>query len=99
VSVSRRGYRVEGRVQGVGFRWWTRKTATQLGVEGFVRNLDDGAVEVQARGAGGALDTLEASLHKGPPMARVERVMAIDPVAPAPADEGTGFQVERGTSG
>ena len=42
-----RGYSVNGRVQGVGFRWWTRRTADRLGIAGSVRNLPDGSVEVQ----------------------------------------------------
>ena len=95
MSVSRRGYRVEGRVQGVGFRWWTRKLATRLGVEGRVRNRADGSVEVQARGTQGALDSLEASLHEGPAMARVTGVIGIDSDS---TDARAGFHVDRGDS-
>lgn len=42
---------VHGRVQGVGFRWWTRARASELGLRGFARNLNDGRVEVVAEGA------------------------------------------------
>lgn len=41
---------VSGRVQGVGFRWWTRSRALALGLSGFARNTDDGRVEVCAEG-------------------------------------------------
>ena len=68
----RRGFRVRGRVQGVGFRWWTRSTASELGLGGWVRNEPDGAVVVCAVGPPAALDTLEAALHRGPPAARVD---------------------------
>lgn len=65
---------VHGRVQGVGFRWWTRRLAMRLGVAGWVRNLSDGSVEVTARGDVEALERLHSALRRGPPMARVERV-------------------------
>ncbi len=69
-----RGYRVEGRVQGVGFRWWTRKTATALGLRGRVRNLADGSVEVRAAGPADAPNTLEAELRAGRGPAHVTSV-------------------------
>lgn len=75
---SEAGFRIEGRVQGVGFRWWTRKTGGRLGLTGAVRNLVDGAVEVRARGPSGAVDRLEELLHDGPGHAEVESVRRID---------------------
>lgn len=57
---------VRGRVQGVGFRAWTKGTARELGVDGFVRNLDDGRVEVAAQGERGAVTELEARLREQP---------------------------------
>ena len=60
------GYRVTGRVQGVGFRWWTRSQATRLGVTGTVRNMPDGAVVVHARGTEEQLASLHVELGKGP---------------------------------
>ncbi|WP_157250909.1 acylphosphatase [Nonomuraea typhae] len=42
---------VKGRVQGVGFRWWTRARALELGLTGWARNMDDGRVEVVAEGS------------------------------------------------
>jgi acylphosphatase len=87
---SMRGYRVVGRVQGVGFREWTRRTAERIGLVGCVRNRPDGSVEVQAAGSEDALGRLEAMLEKGPPLARVERVERMNP---EPAMPTTGFRV------
>jgi acylphosphatase len=75
--VAEAGYRVTGRVQGVGFRWWTRSLATRLGVSGSVRNLPDGSVAVHARGTDDQLRDLRAHLAEGPPAARVS---AVDPI-------------------
>jgi len=58
----------------VGFRWWTRKHAVDLGLTGSVRNAGDGSVEVVASGPASSLDALEAALAKGPAMAEVEDV-------------------------
>lgn len=71
-----RGFRVRGAVQGVGFRWWTRRLAQDLGVQGTVRNCPDGTVEVHARGSGDALDAFARALAEGPPMAVVHGVEA-----------------------
>ena len=68
------GFRVTGRVQGVGFRWWTRSLATRLGLSGSVRNLPDGSVAVHARGTDAQLRDLQAHLAEGPPGARVTAV-------------------------
>lgn len=67
----RRGFRLTGRVQGVGFRWWTRKTAQRLGIEGTVRNRSDGSVEIHARGPGEAMDTFAKEIRSGPSSAAV----------------------------
>lgn len=69
-----RGFLLHGRVQGVGFRWWTRKTAERLGVVGSVKNLADGSVRVVARAEKEVLDRFADKLRKGPSMARVESV-------------------------
>ena len=53
---------VRGRVQGVGFRWWTRARALELGLVGHARNMDDGRVEVVAEGDPAAIDRLEELL-------------------------------------
>ena len=84
------GFRVTGRVQGVGFRWWTRAQAIRLGLDGTVRNADDGSVEVEARGPEPALAELERLLNEGPPHARVR---AVERVAASVAADWTGFDV------
>lgn len=66
-----RRYEVTGRVQGVGFRDFTYRIASQLGLTGTVRNTDSGAVEIVARGRMEALDRLEIALNQGPPAAQV----------------------------
>lgn len=67
-------YRVEGRVQGVGYRYFVQREADALSVTGFVRNMPDGSVEVVAEGAESALATLETRLREGPSFARVASV-------------------------
>lgn len=57
---------VRGRVQGVGFRWWTRARALELGLVGHARNLPDGRVEVCAQGPTEAVDALVALLGEQP---------------------------------
>ena len=54
---------VRGRVQGVGFRWWVRAQALELGLDGFARNLSDGRVEVLAQGPPEACEELLARLE------------------------------------
>jgi acylphosphatase len=65
---------VRGQVQGVGFRDATVRRARSLGLMGWVRNDDDGALRVHAEGAPAAVAALEAFLHEGPPAARVTEV-------------------------
>jgi acylphosphatase len=72
-----RAYRVEGRVQGVGFRWWTRRAAAELGLSGSVQNSPDGSVEILAVGSRSALADLEDALSVGPVFARVDDVVRI----------------------
>jgi acylphosphatase len=73
--------RVEGRVQGVGFRRFADRAATALGLAGWARNLSDGAVEVLAVGPIPALETLRERLADGPPYAAVARVVDQPPGA------------------
>ena len=65
---------VIGRVQGVGFRYFTERTARSLGLVGWVRNRSDGSVEVYAEGPTDRVDELQDCLRNGPPLARVDRV-------------------------
>ena len=67
-------YRVRGRVQGVGFRDYTQRVAARLGLTGYVRNLDDGRVEVYAAGPPQMLSDLAAALHQGPYLSVVHGV-------------------------
>ncbi|NMB73933.1 MAG: acylphosphatase [Myxococcales bacterium] len=66
--------RISGLVQGVSFRWHTRRIAQALGLVGWVKNLPDGSVEVLAEGEEGALRDLLAWCRRGPELAQVERV-------------------------
>jgi len=62
-------------VQGVGFRWYVHREASQLDLRGWVRNTEDGEVEVLASGAEAELANLRASLRRGPRGARVDRLV------------------------
>ena len=65
---------MRGRVQGVGFRYFTQRVAAELGLGGYVRNLDDGRVEVYAVGPEEKLSELAGRLHHGPRWAEVDGV-------------------------
>ena len=92
LNVLLRAYRVTGRVQGVGFRWFTSRAAKELGISGTVQNHPDGSVRVHARGALAVLDQLEATFTRGPMVARVEAVERVEPSQTVKAD---GFRIER----
>jgi acylphosphatase len=72
----RRRFKAEilGDVQGVGFRFFAERHARQLGLEGYVRNRYDGAVEVEAEGTSSALEQFLNELRHGPRLARVQDV-------------------------
>jgi acylphosphatase len=65
-------------VQGVGFRWFVREEARRLGLSGWVTNLPNGDVEVQAGGERSSLERLRGALHVGPTGAQVEQVQDLD---------------------
>ena len=65
---------VEGRVQGVGFRWWARARALELGLRGWAENLEDGRVKVIAEGAAASCGELLALLESADTPGRVDRV-------------------------
>lgn len=71
---------IRGRVQGVGYRIWTRGEAQHLGLSGYVRNRSDGTVEAVFRGSEQAVGAMIETCRKGPPGARVEEVDVTDPV-------------------
>ncbi|WP_193043460.1 acylphosphatase [Mycolicibacterium baixiangningiae] len=67
---------VHGHVQGVGFRWWTRARALELGLTGFAANKPDGRVEVVAQGPRGTCEQLLGLLEGGDTPGRVDKVIA-----------------------
>ena len=69
-----RHYQVEGRVQGVGFRWFVHREAAELGMRGWVRNTDAGHVEAVAAGTPEQIEELEEALRRGSRGSRVDRV-------------------------
>ncbi len=66
---------VKGRVQGVGFRWFVHREAAELGLRGWVRNTDDGHVEVLAAGEPEQLKDLMKALAQGSRGSRVDEVV------------------------
>ncbi|HET7100827.1 MAG TPA: acylphosphatase [Terriglobia bacterium] len=73
-----RKYVVTGRVQGVGFRYFTENVANRLGLSGYVKNCADGSVEAYAIGDAAALDEFRTHLEKGPRSARVDQVQEFE---------------------
>jgi acylphosphatase len=69
---------IEGRVQGVGFRWAVEREAQRRGVAGWVRNLSDGRVEARFEGEDAAVDGVVAFCREGPDTARVQSVGVTD---------------------
>ncbi len=74
---------IDGRVQGVGFRWSAQSRASDLGITGWCRNLIGGRVEVFAQGPSDDLDVFLSWLHEGPTASTVEDVHVV-PVAVEP---------------
>lgn len=83
-------FRIEGRVQGVGFRAWTLRRALARGLSGWVRNERDGSVSVLAAGPAEQVAAFAAELALGPAAARVEGVSE-ERAEPPPT--ATGFRV------
>ena len=67
--------RVYGQVQGVGFRYHAYTMASQLGIRGWVRNLGDGSVEIQAEGSVDAMTQFMKAVNRGPYHARVDEMV------------------------
>ena len=66
---------IQGRVQGVGFRWFVHREASELALRGWVRNTEDGDLEVVASGDVAELAELRASLRRGPRGSRVDHLI------------------------
>lgn len=81
---------VRGRVQGVGFRFFAQRAASELGLAGYVRNLDDGRVEVYAAGSEDQLSQMAGRLHRGPRWAEVHGVEEQE----AEPHGGNSFEIE-----
>jgi len=84
---------VKGRVQGVGFRWFVQREAAELGLRGWVRNTDDGHVEVLAAGSPEQMQELVLALHRGTRGSRVDKV-EVHPLAESDGEELQSFQIE-----
>jgi acylphosphatase len=85
-----RHFVISGRVQGVGFRFFTQAVAAREGVYGWVRNRPDGCVEILAEGEADAVGRFEHRISHGPPGARVDRVDRVDTI---PSHHNTGFDI------
>jgi acylphosphatase len=86
-----RRYLITGRVQGVGFRWFVEREARAIGIGGWVRNNEDGAVEVLASGSHEQLARLRKALESGPRAARVDEVQEFEEEQQA---SETSFRIE-----
>jgi len=89
MQIARR-YVISGEVQGVGFRAFTQRQAAVEGLHGWVRNREDGRVEIHLEGDAEALDRAEAKLRRGPPAARIDDLIVEDL---APSGRPTGFAI------
>ncbi len=87
---SAKRWRVRGRVQGVGYRYFAQRVAQALGLTGYARNLDDGSVEVYATGPEEKLAELAAMLYRGPRWADVRGVEEQE----APVQDYGWFEIE-----
>jgi acylphosphatase len=87
-----RRYVISGRVQGVGFRWFVEREAAQLSMTGWVRNCDNGDVEVLATGTADQHHGLRHRLQEGPRAARVDHVSE----SKAPLLTANSFRIEGG---
>ncbi|RLG15070.1 MAG: acylphosphatase [Candidatus Nanohalarchaeota archaeon] len=86
---------ITGRVQGVFYRAFTKKSGDDCGVKGWVRNVPDGRVEVFAVGAEDKIDSFTDKLRAGPPASRVDDV-DVTVIAPEDAEEEySDFQILR----
>ena len=86
-------YLVKGRVQGVGFRWFVHREAADLGLHGWVRNIETGEVEIVASGSSESLAELKVALKKGSRGSRVDAILEHSLAESEAANLGP-FQIE-----
>jgi acylphosphatase len=89
-NLETRRYVISGRVQGVGFRWFVEREAALIGVTGWVKNCENGAVEVMATGTSEQHISLKRKLQQGPRAARVDQVIE----SRMPLLEAQSFRIE-----
>ena len=82
-------YRVKGRVQGVGFRYFTYRVARSLAIKGWARNLGNGDVEIHAEGDPTSVSEFQSRIESGPPLARVSEIE----VESATAEDAEDFSI------
>jgi len=91
METKRIGAVVQGRVQGVGFRYFTRDRARDHGLSGWVRNREDGGVEFEAEGEAENVDAFIAEMKEGPALSNISD-MTINEL-PLVENE-TGFEIQ-----
>lgn len=85
--------KVSGRVQGVGFRYFTYKKAQEYNITGWVKNCSDGSVEALIAGDEPDVDKMVKAIRNGPPMANVSRITELD--SEAESRDFKSFQIHR----
>lgn len=93
LKVMVRHFLVKGRVQGVGFRWFVHREAAEIGLRGWVKNTDEGHVEVMAAGDEEQVAELKAALRKGSRGSRVDAVVEHE-LAEAEGEKLGAFEIE-----
>ena len=88
--MSTKRFRIMGRVQGVGFRYFVWREAEALGIDGWVRNRADGTVEALVRGTNEELERFQGRLQEGPRWSRVTSVSVTDE---SDEDVAQGFEI------
>lgn len=87
-----RKYLLSGRVQGVGFRYFTQRVAARHQVRGYVKNLEDGRVEAFAQGPEKVVEAFKHDISAGPQYSRVDEV---EEIVLDPSSEYSSFRIER----
>lgn len=70
---------ISGRVQGVGFRYFTYRAAKELNIKGWVKNLQDGTVETVFTGSPENVNNMQEKLKEGPARAKVQNIEEVEP--------------------